>query len=127
MQNLLNTPNRSHYHTSQNTQSGRCFFLSLTTYQQFSFLIDPRSDCLERAITISSVSRVIIVGFQNQTQYITNESDVSFYLDYFCLIRTFFKFCHLILSLISNDRRLLLAFSDCKEHFRFFLRGRTKF
>lgn len=29
-------------------------------YQQLSFLIEPRSDCLDRAITISSVSRVIV-------------------------------------------------------------------
>lgn len=30
------------------------------TYQQFNFLIDARSDCLDRATTISSVSRVMV-------------------------------------------------------------------
>lgn len=30
-------------------------------YQQLSFLMEPRSDCLERAITISSVRRVIFL------------------------------------------------------------------
>ena len=31
------------------------------TYQQFNFLIDARSDCLDRATTISSVSRVMVL------------------------------------------------------------------
>lgn len=30
------------------------------TYQQFSFLMDAKSDCRDRAITISSVNRVIV-------------------------------------------------------------------
>lgn len=35
----------------------------ISTYQQFSFLIDARSDCRDRAITISSVNRVMMILF----------------------------------------------------------------
>lgn len=42
-----------------NVNKGRCV-CPAATYQQFNFLIAARSDCFDRAMTISSVSRAIV-------------------------------------------------------------------
>lgn len=78
-----------------------CFLIMFCgdTYQQLSFLIDAKSDCLDRAITISSVRRVIIIvwSFVNREFNWIFRKFLQFELCHWCF---FFVFLYYSLSIM---------------------------